>query len=256
MRSVRSAARPSVIHTSGLCCGVSYSHARSYPNSSASATCAGDSSVVGKAHEISIRTTPFCSSGAALLAAPSGAVPRTRARETQTSKRTDLCRNAREPGAPRVRARLTLGDPGSCRPRCSPDGPRPRALTHAGLRVGVTARTAASRRVLVLSRSGVLGRCISHLLEQLRIAATAVRMISRSVSVTRHSSPKSWTYAMRCPPSQLEPIDADLGALRRRASGERPQWVGLCRVKWMRVLAAVAGPEAALEPERVEMLIV
>ena len=59
MREVRSAARARHIHTSGLFCGVSYSQARAYPSSSASAMFSCESSAVGKATETSMNF-PLC----------------------------------------------------------------------------------------------------------------------------------------------------------------------------------------------------
>src|SRR2546423_15689369 len=54
MRSVRSAARASIIHTSELFAGVSCSQARSYPKRSETAMCSGESSEVENWLEICI----------------------------------------------------------------------------------------------------------------------------------------------------------------------------------------------------------
>src|SRR3954447_11689737 len=62
MRDVRSAASARHIHTSGLFCGVSYSQARAYPSSSASAMFSCESRAVGKATETSMLFPPLLTS--------------------------------------------------------------------------------------------------------------------------------------------------------------------------------------------------
>src|SRR3954451_23402283 len=112
IRLVRSAARASAIHTSGLFCGVSYSQARAYPSSSASAMFSCESNAVGKATETSMRI-PLVELRAAGVRYVDPAGEQARLAGGAARSAVEIRRGAQEQGAPVVAAEHAGEDAGA-----------------------------------------------------------------------------------------------------------------------------------------------